>query len=248
MKKDDSQLSSYDGFINLEELIKLIKKSKLLVAIVTLCFTIAVGFYSAFETHEYFTELKVDIGGNLTSEFSKDSSNAGLEKLKNTLNFYWPTASVEVIIPSFVIIKHIGPKETGKKIIDEIIIYLEKEENNQLKLKRDKVDLDITFWTKKKLIIDKEFNRLLNLDALPNNDSRKDVFSSELLIKKNDLQLEIDKLESQTFEQKLSYEVYTGKQKIVNIYSRLLLSFITGLIISVFLLIIRLAAKSLKTD
>lgn len=253
MNNSDSQLSSNDGFINLEELLKLIKKSKLLIAIVTFFFTIAVPFYSSLQPHLYETELRVNLGitpsaETQTDEFNEDLISVELLKVKNSLNFYWPNASVDVFIPSFLKIKYIGSKEIGRKIIDEIIFYLEKEENSQNRLKRNKLGSDISFLIKKKEKIDEEFNRLSNLDQVTNHDSLKDVFMSELLIKKNNFQLEIDELEKEFYENNLSYTVSTEVIKKFNLYIQVLLGLISGLIFSLLIILFKSIKLNLKQD
>jgi hypothetical protein len=244
MNNNNSQLLNEDGFINLTEIIISIKKSKILIASVTFFFMLFASFYSSLQTNEYLTELKVDLGETLLTELSNDSNSADLKKIKNSLNFYWPSTSVEVFIPSFVKIKYIGSKETGKQITSEIINYLETEENNQIMLFRDKVANEINFWIKKKEKVDEEFNRLLNLDELSKNDSRRDVYMSELLIKQNDFQLEIDELNKGSYENNLSYEVSTGAIKKFNLYIQVLLGLISGLIFSFLILIF----KSIKLN
>lgn len=248
MQNNNSQLSNEDGFIKLKEIIITIKKSKLLIAAVTFFFMLSAGIYNSLQTNEYFTELKINLGETSPSEFSRDESSAELEKVKNSLNFYWPDTSIEIFIPSFVKIKYTGSKETGKQIIDEIIEYFEKVENNQINISRNKVDSDISLLIRKKEIVEEEFNRLLNLDTLPNNDSRKDVFMSQLLINKNDFQLEIEQLEKLSYTSNLSYEVSTGLVNKPNLYSQVFLGLISGLLFSLLIIIFKSTLTSLKQN
>jgi hypothetical protein len=257
MKKSDSQLSKYDGFINFEELLKLIIKSKLFIAIVTLCFSFAVGFYSSLQPQVYYSELKVDLGipqspiNNSQSpiDIDRSFSDNELKEIQSTLNFFWPSLDIEIFSPSFLKISSVGSKKSLEKVSGEVIDFFEKKENKMLENNQNRLAIQIEYLSKKRVNIETEINRLLNLEKMQlTHDFQKEVFMSQLVLKQSDIELEIDKIKNQSFVNKLNYEVIIGKQNIVNIYSNLLLSIIAGFILSVILLIIRLAAKDLKTN
>ena len=192
-----------------------------------------VGTYKTSDNHGRLSDQIIrqvqsidDIRNEISFHFDKSISNTG--------DKYFSIRTIE------------SSAELSNKKIKEVVDY-------SISLSKDIIDIKInqdqrTLKQIKSKIdaIESEFSRLLTLQNVPNTDSRKDVFITELFVELNQLKFDENTLEkklndSDLFEYTKLYQEITTNPVISTKTPTIILGSITGFILSIIFIFIRRA-------
>jgi hypothetical protein len=250
MKNNTSNINYQEEETNIREILLLLWDSKKIIIATTLIFVLASFTYSQIKAPVFVSYAKVTIGSYLDTDFisGKESLTQiqSLLDIQSEINFIFDK-SITPIGKKFLSVKTSANSfEEAEKATLEILEYIENRSKVLIELKLLQDQSSLFIIEKNILSTENELDRLLSLKNVPNTDSRKDVYLSQVFGKLDGLLIDKGVLENKLaktnlFEySKVFGEISTQQEKTKN--SRLVIfGSVLGLALSVVIVFIRRA-------
>ena len=224
-------------FINIYELMKLIIKSKFLIILLCFGFLTSSTIYLALKPVQYNFSVKIDLGN--TIDYIK------IKEVKNKMMFFFPSLGVDSFEPQYLTLNYLGSLETGRSKMNSSIENLNATFEQYFLEAKIANQKDIDKATVEKNTIINELQRRSSLESVPNNDSRKDVFMSELYIEIDFIESRIEELKNLNFQS--SMQIIEKNESLVakKYLTTGILMFFLGFIISILIILLKLVFSDL---
>ena len=233
--------------INLREMLLVIFNSKILIIGVTLISLILSFVFTSIRTPVFDSNAKIIVGSYLETNINGVESSIQIQAMKDIrseLRFNFDKEITTVGDKFFSLKTTASSFEEAEK---QLVLLVDFVKNRSVELINKKIEQDELnlFKIQSKIESTKsELERLLSLKNVPNNDSRKDVYLSQVYVKLDSLKLEKEVLETKLNKPNLYYysrlygEILTHERKPGQLKIAILSSLL-GLGLSILIVFIR---------